>query len=300
MKKQEKVDDFDEFKEYVDAETGECKRGVLMSPEEVLEHRKAQELKAKRAKYLKERTEFEEYINNNFGSFYFNNYADLWRSLTKENSALAFRFLYLCTYADYDGFLRINGNDSIYMKIQDFKNVFNMSTGMISKLKNELLDKNLIFNVDNKLQVNLDYYTRGKLSKEDKKLSVRTFDDGIRELYLKSKPTEHKKLGLMIPLLKYVNVHLNIICKNVNEEYAEYMNPLDMREICDVIGYDYEHANRLKEILTTTTVKGKPIIALMKHDNASFFVVNPALFYKGKNIEKLKALIDLFDVKKKS
>ena len=50
---------YEEFKEYVDAETGECLHGVLFSEEEILELRKTQEGTRKAAKYYSEKTEFE-------------------------------------------------------------------------------------------------------------------------------------------------------------------------------------------------------------------------------------------------
>lgn len=293
----------EEFKEYVDTETGECRHGLLLSEEEILSFRKSQEGKQKAAKYYREKTEFESYIQNNFGSFYFNNYMELWEKLTKENSALAFRFLYLCTYADFDGYLRFgsvkNGVDTSYMTTKDFKEVFDVSAGMTTKLKNELFDNELITETDDgRLMVNDRYYTRGNLSSADKKKSTRSFDFGIRYIYKQSQPKEHKKLGLIIPLLDYVNVHLNIICKNVNEKEPKYMYPLDMKEICEIVGYDYTHSTKLRKCLAETTVNGQPMVAYMSHQGADFFVVNPAIFYKGKKLDELKVLVDLFNVSK--
>ena len=293
---------YQEFKEYVDTETGECIKGVLLSEEEIEKIRQTQEGKRKGKKYYREKTAFESYIQRNFGSFYFNNYMELWNNLTKDNSALAFRFLYLCTYADFDGYLRFggvkNGIDTSYMTTKYFKEVFNVSTGMTTKLKNELFDNELVIQTDDgRLIVNTKYYTRGNLSSSDKKKSTRSFDYGIRQIYKMSQPKEHKKLGLIIPLLDYVNVHLNIICKNVNEKEPKYMYPLDMKEICEIVGYDYTHSTKLRKCLAETTVNGQPMVAYMSHQGASFFVVNPAIFYKGKKLEDLKVLVDLFKVK---
>lgn len=293
---------YDKYKEYVDTDTGEFIEGILVSKDEVEKIRQTQERKEKRNQYLKEKTEFESYIQLNFGSFYFNNYMKLWNKLTKENSALAFRFLYLCTYADYDGYLKFggvkNGVDTSYMTTKDFKEVFNISTGMTTKLKNELFDNDLIFQTDDeRLVVNSKYYTRGKLSASDRKKSIRSFDFGIRHIYQMSQPKEHKKLGLIIPLLDYVNVHLNIVCKNINEKEPRYMYPLDMKDICDIVGFDYTHSTKLKKCLSSTTVNGQPLLAHIIHNGASFFIVNPAIFYKGKKLEDLKALISLFKVK---
>lgn len=289
------------YKTYVDIETGEITTGVLNTAEEIEKEIKAQERKQKKAKYYKDKTEFEAYLQSNFGSFYFNNYMELWKKLTKENSALAFRFLYLCTYADFDGYLRygsvIRGIDTSYMALKDFKDVFNVSAGMTTKLKNDLFGMELIIKTDdNRLMVNSKYYTRGSLSSADKRNSARSFDNGIRELYLNSKPSEHKTLGLIIPLLDYVNVHLNVICKNVNEKEPRYMNPLNMEEICDIVGYDYGHSTKLRKTLKNATVSGKPMIAYISHQGADFFIVNPAIFYKGKKLDELRTIVDLFEI----
>lgn len=299
---QENLEMYEEqFKEYVDTETGECIEGIITPKDEVLESIEAEIRKEKRARYYRNKTEFESYLQCNFGSFYFNNYMELWKKLTKENSALAFRFLYLCTYADFDGYLKFGGTrrgvDTSYMTLKDFKEVFNVSDGMTTKLKNELFDNELIFQTDDKrLMVNDKYYTRGKLSSTDKRKSTRSFDYGIREIYKKSKPTEHKRLGLIIPLLDYVNVHLNIICQNVNEKEPKYMYPLTMEEICDVVGYDYTHSTKLRKTLSKITVNGQPMVAYMSHQGADFFVINPAIFYKGKKLDELKTLVNLFKV----
>ena len=112
-------------KEYMDVETGESIVGAIKTEEELLKLQEAQERKDKRDKYLKEKTEFESYIQANFGSFYFNNYMKLLTKL-KNNTALLFRFLYLCTYANYDGYLKYGLNSSLYMKENDFGEVFKL------------------------------------------------------------------------------------------------------------------------------------------------------------------------------
>ena len=72
-----------------------------------------------------------------------------------------------------------------------------------------------------------------------------------------------------------------------------------MKEICEIVGYDYDNATKLRKSLTGITVNGNPMVGYMTNQAASFFVVNPAIFYKGNKLDELKAVIDLFKVKKK-
>lgn len=292
-----------QYETYMNVDTGELQEGVLISKEEYEKRVEAQVNKAEYLAYVKNKNEFEQYISCNYGSFYFNNYMNLLKKLNG-NTALLFRFLYLCTYADYDGYLKFgsvkNGVHTAYMTEKDFSEVFEMSKSMITKLKQELYDNELIIKgTDNRLMVNRMFYVRGQLTKTDKCESSRVFDYGIRTIYKQSKPKEHKRIGIVIPLLPYLNVYLNVICKNVYEKDPKHMKPLTMEEICDVVGFDYEHASKLKNSLENVTVNGNPLVARISHNNGKFFIVNPAIFYKGNNVEDLKSIVDIFNLRNK-
>ena len=94
----------EQWNTYMDVDTGECLgEGIFLSREYVEKKQEAQVNKAEGFAKKKKKDEFSQYINSNFGSFYFNNYMKLLKKLNN-NTALLFRFLYLCTYADYDGY----------------------------------------------------------------------------------------------------------------------------------------------------------------------------------------------------
>ena len=206
------------WEEYVNINTGEyLGEGIFLSREYVEKKQEAQVNKAEGFIKVKKKDEFSRYIDINYGSFYFNNYMKLLKKL-QNNTALLFRFLYLCTYADYDGYLKYGGfsygKNREYMEEKDFENVFKMSKAMIVKLKKELYENKLIAKTkDGRLMVNNSFYIRGSLRVSDMLETSRVFDDGIKELYEKSKPREHKKIGVIIPLLPYLNKYHNILCK---------------------------------------------------------------------------------------
>ena len=96
------------WEEYVNINTGEyLGEGIFLSREYVEKKQEAQVNKAEGFIKVKKKDEFSRYIDINYGSFYFNNYMKLLKKL-QNNTALLFRFLYLCTYADYDGYLKEN------------------------------------------------------------------------------------------------------------------------------------------------------------------------------------------------
>lgn len=290
------------WEEYVNVNTGEYLGEGLFLPREYVEKKQESQVnKAEGFAKMKKKDEFSKFINCNFGSFYFNNYMKLLKKLNG-NTALLFRFLYLCTYADYDGYLKYgnysHGVHHGYMTEKDFEEVFSMSKAMITKLKKELYDNKLIMKskTDDRLIVNGSFYTRGELCLGDMLDSSRVFDDGIQELYKKSNPREHKKIGILIPLLPYLNKYHNILCKKPLEKELKYIEPLTLREICNIVGYDNSNEDKLKKQIENITVKDIPMVAFISHAKGRFFVVNPSLFYKGNNLDDLKGVINLFKV----
>lgn len=300
----ETLETLQQWDEYVNVNTGEyLGEGIFLSKEYIEKKQETQVNKVEGYSKKKKKDEFSKYMNSNFGSFYFNNYMKLLKKLNN-NTALLFRFLYLCTYADYDGYLKY-GNYSYgvnhgYMNEKDFDEVFKMSKAMITKLKKELYDNNLIIKskIDDRLIINGSFYTRGELCLGDMLESSRVFDDGIKELYEKSNPREHKRIGVVIPLLPFLNKYHNILCNKPLERELKYIEPLTLREMCKIIGYDITNEDRLRKQLQNITVKNNPLVAYVSHAKARFFVVNPALFYKGNCLDDLKGVINLFKVEK--
>ena len=300
----ETLETHQQWDEYVNVNTGEyLGEGIFLSKKYIEKKQETQVNKVEGYSKKKKKDEFSKYINSNFGSFYFNNYMKLLKKLNN-NTALLFRFLYLCTYADYDGYLKY-GNYSYgvnhgYMTEKDFDEVFKMSKAMITKLKKELYDNNLIIKskIDDRLIINGSFYTRGELCLGDMLESSRVFDDGIKELYEKSNPREHKRIGVVIPLLPFLNKYHNILCNKPLERELKYIEPLTLREMCKIIGYDITNEDRLRKQLQNITVKNNPLVAYVSHAKAKFFVVNPALFYKGNCLDDLKGVINLFKVEK--
>lgn len=291
----------DQWRQWVDSDTGEMVEGMLITKEEFEE--KAEKQKNKEEGYFRKNKNdaLFMFIDENYGSFYFNNYTKLLKALNND-SALLFRFLYLCTFADYDNYLKFgefkNNTHHAYMKESDFEEVFGLSRRSILTLKTDLISNKLIKIFDDgRIMINSNFYSRGILKDNDMLNSSRVFDNGIRELYFQSKIREHKKIGIIVVLLPYLNKFHNVLCKRPFEENIENIQPLNLTEICKILDYDDQNKDKIKKNLQSITVGGDPMVAYVSHALGKFFIVNPAIFYKGNSLSDLKSLINIFKVR---
>lgn len=246
-------------------------------------------------------------IAKEMGGFMFSHYEQVINKIVDDkglfDSALAFRFIYLSTFIDYDNNLlwgeSFRGKNTAHMLESDLKEVWGLSRNQVTKDKNTLIKLGLlIVNKETKqLSINIKYCHKGKIKNSLKGDSIRIFEKAIQELYKNSLPKEHKRLGIFIKLIPFLNTQHNILCSNIEEERALMIKPLSIQDICKIVNHTTKNARRLEGELLKITVNEQPL--LMKHTkfNSVVYSVNPKLFYKGNNIEQLTTLINLFYVK---
>lgn len=259
--------------------------------------------------------EFKRFIDSELGSFYFNLYKEL--LLLKLETQLIFRFMVLCTYTDYDFKLRFgnaikttkknefcddrkNTKES-YMIEKDLPEVLKLGERECRNTKKSLIESNLIkINNDKTITVNKKYCLRGKITKKMKENGgfVRMFDNAIRELNEKAKATEHKRLGLLIKLLPFINIHHNIVtyANCIDEEDITKVKAMKMKDVCEIVGY--KNSTQLKRDLFNITVNDETVIGIFETKYGKMIYVNPRVYYKGSSIDNLKALINMFRVRK--
>jgi hypothetical protein len=211
-----------------------------------------------------------------------------------------FRFTYLCTYLDYDGKLKImvNGRKKSITE-KELQEILMLSERETRNTKNALIRYGLIIiNEDKTISVNPKYAIKGEVKRKKLRRCARIMQDGIREIYKSSKPIEHKRLGLLIQILPYVNYNYNIICFNPEEGDKDEITPMDLKDLCKITGYDEKNRRKLKNELLKITVGGTPVIAVTEIYKGHAISVNPRIYYKGDNsraLEWLAALFDIFD-----
>lgn len=236
--------------------------------------------------------EFQLCVKNNCGSFYFNFYK---RLLDKIEPQYLTRFLYLCTYLDYEGRLvKKVGKTNVIIRESELQFILKLSRAETYNTKIVLINNNLIEIKDSVIYINQEYCRKGDIMKNSKVQKVRMFDDAIKELYETSTRTEHKRLALLFQLLPYVNLRWNVICKNPKEEILEEIKPYSIKELMVLL--EQTNITRFKKCLLDLTVSGESVIMFNKKKNGDLLTVNPKVYYKGVDIDELEYLIGLFGI----
>lgn len=243
--------------------------------------------------WQKEKTEFQEAILDNCGHFYFNFYQ---RLLNKLQPQYLTRFLYLCCYINYDNRLVINKTTRhIPIYEEDLQSILKLSRAETYNTKNVLVENELlILHEDKTMSINPTYCKKGDIVKNKKVEKVRMFEDGMKDIYEKSKASEHKQLSLLFEMLPWINLRWNVICKNPKEEIKECITPYSLKELAKEL--KQTNITRFKQRLMDMTINNEPVICINEIKNKKFLTVNPKIYYKGVNLEELKAIIALFDM----
>lgn len=240
----------------------------------------------------KDRNLFKTFIDEKFGSFYFNFYEEI------INKDYLFRFIYLCSYMNFKGYLMF-GDCKCEGKLINKKDLFTILAPLSQReCYNTInyLTCNNFLNIDKYgIKVNEKYCKRGKIKHGEG--AVRMFDRTIQKLYEKTKPMEHKKIDLLIKILPMIHYDYNIISYNPNEEFKQNINPYTLTELAKEL--NYSTSQKLKKALFELRVDDEKVIMISKFDNIDMLVVNPKVYYKGNKLDKLQGIITLFDIAKK-
>lgn len=256
------------------------------------------DLKMDVVKKLKKRSEFDVFISNELGAFSFLNFI---RSLKVDiEEQYLFRFMYLCCNIDYDNMV-VFGNlkgSKARIKEKDLREILKLGRSEYFNTKKILLEKELIIITgDGLVKVNPKYCKKGKItSRKQLKESVRMFEEGFKRLYNQVNSTEHKKYSLFIKILPYVNFYHNVLCNNPAEKDIEKIDVVTISELAKILNVNQ---TRLKNDLLKIIINDELAVGLFIKKDGTHIYVNPSIYYKGNNIDDLKALIDMFKTKKK-
>jgi len=230
-----------------------------------------------------------------YGNFYFLFYSLNSSGIDKQH---IIRFLYLCTFLDYENML-VYGNqleDAKYMSIDDFPRVLKLGRA-VAKRTEEAFFKYKLISLDEfgHLMVNKKYCTKGKIATEYKKsMKIRLFERAVRELYEKSKPTEHRKLNLLITLLPHINFYHNILCYNPDCQFKYQIRPMDIKQVAKIVNYSESNISRLKKDLLSLRVGGEEVVMICITDTSQMIKINPRLYYRASKDDAFDLLADDF------
>lgn len=267
-------------------ETDEYKKGYLQG---VIDSQVKKKVIKDITKMKSEQTEFQKDLVNMYGSFYFNFYKRI-----NVDKQYLFRFLYICSFANYDDYL---SNGRRLIREEELQCLLNLGKSEFFKTKKYLLENKLMFVENDFIKINTKYCKKGEINKNKSIEVVRMFDNAIQELYKNSLPREHKKLALLIEILPYINLKYNVVCYNPTEEELELIKPIKLSELCVILGYDKNNSSRLKKQLFGIKVNGEDVIGIFEKSCGKAIFINPRMYYKGGNKKELDMLKGMFVIK---
>lgn len=278
-------------KTFIDYDTGEVLEGITSYTTESDD--------AKRTAYRQlqqKRKHIRELVDHHCGEFYFYRYDKLLEQL-QDDTATAFRFLYLCACADKDGYVYKYGREKC-RSVEDFTYVFEKTKDTVRRYMETLTSNQLIFKNDGSYKLNPLFYSMGNLDDDFKRNTIRTFNKAIKELYYNSDPKEHKMIGRVLKLVPYINVYNNVLCWNIYETDKQLIQPLTLSEIRTIIHPRNNYGYQVVENLMNLFIKGEPVIGNFTSIGEEHYIINPRLFYRGNNANDLQLIIDQFDISK--
>lgn len=278
-------------KEFIAKKTGE-----IFTVQEILElvtPKNTNEV-FRKAHYFKIKRSNNQMINE-FGNFYHMFYGSILN--LKIESQYMIRFLYLCSYVNYDNLLVTGyGKGQIKLKESDLQEILKLSRADFFRTKSVLKEHNLILiDEDKNVVINQKYASKGKINSKEKAINlevVRMFENSIKDLYENSTPKEHKRLAMFIKMLPYINIEHNIVCKNPEEKYMKKIVPYKLIELAEIL--EYKNPSRLKTDLFAITVNGERAFIMIDDAFGKFFTVNPRIYCKSNNMQSLVAISHYF------
>lgn len=285
--------DYNKLYEVIVPETGEIRTYEQIAIEYIKntypEEQKKQDNKKKYLELMKSKDNFNKTLQMNYGTFFFNYYHNI---IDKEH---LFRFMFLCTYMDYDNIIVYGKAKGIHKRAnkKDLQEILGLSNKQFYTTINYLTDNELLAIKEDKIVINDKICSRGKI-RESNKGAIRMFDEAIKELYEKATSKEHNKLGLFVKMLPLIHHKSNVVCHNADVEDVNDVNPYNLTELAKELGYSTPQ--RLKRGLMELKINDESLMMVSYINYKSMIVVNPRLYYRGDNIDELMGIINLFKI----
>ena len=243
----------------------------------------------------KKKLEMYNMIKKEYGGFFFCKY-DSVSDVFERDPATGFRFLYVCTFADNDGYIR--ADDSFCTKAIHFTEIWGACTSTTYKFLNDLVSAGLLCRTDDKrYRITPGIYSMHINNTDFHKNSYRMFSNSIRHLYENSDPREHGSLGEMFRLIPYLNIHHNVLCHNREEADLRKIEPLSKSDICAALRPDSDYGRKLLKSFDRFTLWSRPVLISAYESGKEHYVINPRLLYCGGRPDNLYRVMRQFSEK---
>ena len=212
---------------------------------------------------------YKENYYNPFGGYIFINDENILKSNIQYD--MFFRFLYLCTYMNYDGYI-IDSTQKVKKKIKydDINNILGFKRTMFYKIMGYLIDKNFIkITKDKFVIINKAFATKGFNNYKNR---IKIFQNEFKKLYSSTYIKKHKKSGQL----------LYLFLKLKEQKFTKSIKDLSHR-----LGVNCINTTNLKKDINDVEIN------IMKSKN-KINMFNPAIIYRGGLSGELKRSLEEF------
>lgn len=247
------------------------------------------ELKEQRRKFLMHKEEMKR-----LGKFCF---LAIENGFSGINAATAARLVYLSTFLKY-------GTDCLYltkrtqMKKEHLPKVMGMSATTAFRFMKEACPQYIQEDEAGNLHLSAQIFRCGEMGKNNKHMAYqKIYIDMVRNLYGRTRLSNHKELGYIFAMLSYVNIEYNVLCKNPYEKDIEQIELMSVREFCEAIGHSYSTVSRLRETYSKirfpvdgTDEQFCKFVSDGNNLDDAWIFVNPRIIYSGTSPEQVKIM----------
>lgn len=209
-------------------------------------------------------------------------------------SANLTRLIYASTFCDSSGHL---------MSKSDLKKQMRLSKDAWCSFWSEMEERNIFYIKDGDVYINTSYFTKWTLAPNVNKNYTRMYCTCVRNFYEScTRMTDHKRMSYIFKIIPFVSRRYNIMCKNPWEIDKNKIIPMDVGDVCEVLGQDRSHARRVLRELLKIKIDSVPAVYFagnnLNEDTWKLFV-SPNVYYGGEYgvqrqevVENYKKLIE--------
>lgn len=208
------------------------------------------------------------------------------------NPATVGRLAYLSTYMEYGNQLLMRSKNRPMIK-SDLPEVLLISRETANKFFNECENAGLIEDHGSEGLYMNEIFFRDKTTDKNQ---IRLYRRTIKQLYKRTLPKYIKNFGYVVQLVSHINREWNVVCHNPAEKNSDKVQIMTMKELCEVIDYDYSHISRLNEALFGLAFnwngRKQALCASIEFTTEGGkqkgLIVNPHLIFAGTNFKKVE------------
>lgn len=228
------------------------------------------------------------------GYFFFLNVNNVFSDVSPQTIP---KIIMLASYARYNGQLKMTQKTP--MKRADIQKVLGLSRSATYQFLREVNGRFFTEDENRFLYLNTPNIFRSKIPKDLRGAHLqRVYIKTVQELYRHTEIRKHTQLGYVFQLLPYVNLEYNIVCVDPFQSQLESIEPLTVKEVCQLIGYDSTQAKRLITELKSLhyIYHGRNEYLLSYVDNgteahgAKKIFLNPHIVYNGSDYRQVEVL----------